>query len=78
MNKKKTFTITLLTGSNGQRSQREVKAWGMIWAVTDMNNDIRNNWHDKSVRVIAIREGKLFTDDEEAEISREKAIWRCR
>jgi hypothetical protein len=54
---------------------------GTMWAETGSSmGEVRRKFWGKKIglKIAKIEKGKLFTDDEEAEISREKAIWRCR
>jgi hypothetical protein len=73
----RTFTLTLTNG-DGSPQKHEVKTYCMERAIGKMRNDIESNWHDKTMRVIAAREGSMFTPEEEAELKREKDEWRSR
>ena len=76
LKKKSTYTLTLSNG-NGSDEKREVKAYDVLWAVTEMQHDIEYNWHNKAMRVVAVREGYMFTPEEEEELNREKDWLRC-
>jgi len=80
LKERETFTVTLSAGKKSSEgsgeSKREIKSYSILWAVTDMENDIQNNWYDKSVRVVAVREGSMFTPEEEEELKREKDLSR--
>ena len=78
LTEKTTFTVTLDGGrTHDGESRREIKAAGILWAVTLMQNKI-TTWHDNTVKVIAVREGNMFTADEMEELDRDKAEHRCR
>jgi hypothetical protein len=84
LNENRTFTVTLqgkvlaLKPNPLATQKREVETYCLTRAIQIVQDDIRDNWSDKSVRVIAVREGPMFTPEVDAEMKREKDEWRSR
>jgi hypothetical protein len=84
LNPNKTFTVTLqgrvlaLKPDSLATQKREVETYSLSRAIQLVQNDIQQNWHDDDIRVIAVREGPMFTPEVDAEMKLEKDEWRCR
>ena len=69
-NNKTTQTDFIVTTANGTR-------WG---ATGTSESDVRRNFFGQRIglKIDSVKKGKLFSDEEEEQLDREKAIERCR
>ena len=69
-NKKTNQTDFIVTTANGT-------SWG---ATGTSEADVRRNFFGQKIglKIESIKKGKLFSDEEEEQLDREKAIERCR